>query len=48
MHTYEVTVTLECTYTIDAPTEEIAMDIAQDYFAECTPILEVKEIIDND
>ena len=44
MNTYEVTVKLECTYTIDAPTSEIAEEIALDWFDECEPEIYSKEV----
>ena len=51
MNTYEVTVStvspLECIYTIDAPTEEIAINMAEEYFAETMLTFEVKEITNN-
>ena len=43
MKTYEVTLTLACTYTITAPNEEMAKDQAFEWFSECEPNYEIKE-----
>lgn len=47
MNEYEVTISLECTYTVSAPDETSAADIACGWFDEAEPIIEVKEIKEN-
>lgn len=42
MNTYEVTVSLTCTYTIHAPTQEQAEEIACDYFWDGEAIPDVQ------
>ena len=44
MNTYEVEVSLNACYTIDAPNEETAIDIAMDYFDEAEPDVSVEKV----
>lgn len=44
MNDYEVTLSIECTYTISAPNESVAIDIASEYFQEAVPAISVEKI----
>ena len=44
MNTYRVTLSLECTYEIDAIDENMAIDQACEWFNEAIPNIEIEEI----
>ena len=44
MNDYEVTISLECTFIISAINEEVAKDIAYEWFTDAEPNFEVREV----
>ena len=44
MNDYEVTVSLTCTYTVEASDEETAKDIAYEFFMMAEPDFDVEKI----
>lgn len=45
MNTYEVTLTLTCTYTLDAVNEAMAIEQAEEWFDEAVPeVVEIKQV----